>query len=142
MVVASAMLKLGRFVDADYYAYKAIYELDGSDDFDVYKSLLGFNSLTLLRRNERPVKKTISSNMIVTLESNEERWIVALDSEDGFGEKDNHSLGVEHIGRTDPIYVKPIGKGKRQVLNIRGKKYKVVSFEPREFFIGRFVFDK
>lgn len=142
MVVASAMLKLGRFDDADYYAYKAIYELDGSDDFDVYKSLLGFNNLTLLRHNERPVKKTISSNMIVTLESNGERWIVALDSEDGFGEKDNHSLGVEHIGRTDPIYVKLIGKGKRQVLNIRGKKYKVVSFEPREFFIGRFIYQK
>ena len=50
MAVASAMLKLGRFKDADYYAYKAIYVLNGADDYDVYKSLYGYNNLTILRR--------------------------------------------------------------------------------------------
>lgn len=112
MAVASAMLKLGRLEDADYYAYKAVYNLNGVDNFDVYKSLFGYNNLTLLRHKGKVVRKTISSNMIVTLESNGEQWIVALDSEDGFGEKDNQSLGVEHIGRTDPLFVKVIGKGR------------------------------
>lgn len=142
MAVASAMLKLGHLEEADYYAYKAIYVLDGVDDFDVYKSLFSYSNLTLLRRKEKVVRKTISSNMIVTLESDGEQLTVALDSEDGFGEKDNHSLGIEHIGRTDPIYVKLIGKGKGQVLNLRGKSYKVVGFEPREFFMGRFIYQK
>jgi hypothetical protein len=142
MAVASAMLKLGRFEDADYYAYKAVYELNGADNFDVYKSLFGYNNLTLLRRKGKVVRKTISSNMVVSLESAGEQWVVALDSEDGFGEKDNQSLGVEHIGRTDPVYVKLIGKGRGQVLNLRGKSYKVVSFEPREFFMGRFIYQK
>lgn len=142
MAVASAMLKLGRFEDADYYAYKAVYELNGADNFDVYKSLFGYNNLTLLRRRDKTVKKTIASNMIVTMESAGEQWVVALDSEDGFGEKDNQSLGVEHIGRTDPVYVKLIGKGRGQDLNLRGKSYKVVSFEPREFFLGRFIYQK
>lgn len=142
MAVASAMLKLGRLEDADYYAYKAVYNLNGVDNFEVYKSLFGYNNLTLLRRKGKVVRKTISSNMIVTLESNGEQWIVALDSEDGFGEKDNQSLGVEHVGRTDPLFVKLIGKGRGQVLNLRGKSYKVLSFEPREFFMGRFIYQK
>lgn len=142
MAVASAMLKLGRFKDADYYAYKAIYVLNGTDDFAVYKSLFGYNNLTILRRKEDTIRKTVSSNMIVTLESNGEQWIVALDSETGFGEKDNHSLDVEHIGNTDLVYTKLIGSGRNQILNLRGKSYRVVNFEPREFFMGRYVYQK
>lgn len=142
IAVASAMLKLGRYEDTDYYAYKAVYELNGEDDFDVYKSLFGYYNLTLLRIKEKPARKTISSNMIVTLDADGEQWIVALDSEDGFGNKDNHSLGVEHIGRTDPVYIKLIGKGRKQVLNLRNKSYRVVDFEPREFFLGRFIYQK
>lgn len=142
MVVASAMLKIGRYDDADYYAYKAIYELDGKDDFDVYKRLFGYNNLVLFRFKDIPERKTISSNMIVTLEANGEQWIVALDSEDGFGNGKNHSMGVEHIGRTDPVYVKLIGKGRGQVLNLRGDNYTVIGFEPRETFLGRFIYQK
>ena len=142
MAVAYAMLKLGREEEADYYAYKAIYTLNGVDDFEIYKSLFGYNNLTLLRRKEEVVRKTIASNMVVTLDANGEQWIVALDSEDGLGEKDNHSLGIDHLGRTDPVYVKLIGKGRGQVLNLNGKSYKVVGFEPREFFMGRFIYQK
>lgn len=142
MAVAYAMLKLGRADAADYYVYRAIYELNGADDFEVYKSLFGYNNLTLPRRREEVVRKTIASNMVVTLESKGKQWIVVLDSEDGFGEKDNHSLGIEHLGRTDPVYVKLIGKGRGQVLNLRGISYKVVNFEPREFFISRFIYQK
>ena len=142
VTIAVAMVKLGRQDEADYYAYKAVYELNGEDNVDIYKSLLGYNSLSLLHRSEIETKKTISSNMIVTLDSNGEQWIVALDSEEEFGDKDNCSLGVEHIGRKDPNYVKLIGKGRGQVLNLRGKSFRVISFEPREFFLGKFIYQK
>ena len=142
MSVALAMFKLGRYDEADYYAYKAIYELNGKDDFDIYKSLFGYNNLILSRQNEKLARKTVASNMIVTLETEGEQWIVALDSEEGFGNKNNHSLGIEHIARTDPVYIKLIGKGRKQVLNLRDKRYTVVNFEPRELFLGRFIYQK
>ena len=142
MAVAFAMLKLGHFDDADYYAYKAIYDLDGKDDFEVYKSLFVYNNLSLFRHKERHKKKTIGYNMIITLESNGEQWLVALDSEDGFGDKNNHSLGVEHIGRKDPVFVKLIGTGRKQVLKLREKSYTVINFESREFVLGKFVYKK
>lgn len=142
MVVAFALFKLGRYEEADYYAYKAIYNLNGHDDFDVYKSLFGYCNLTIQRLKDKTVKKLIASNMIVTLESEGIQWSVALDSEDGFGDKDNKSLGVEHIGRTDPVYIKLIGASVSQLLNLRGKTYKVINFEPREFYIGRLTFQK
>ena len=142
MAVAFAMLKLGHFDDADYYAYKAIYDLDGKDDFEIYKSLFIYINLSSFRHKERPKKKTISYNMIVTLDSNGKHWLVALDSENGFGDKNNHSLGVDHIGRTDPVFVKLIGTGRKQVLKLRGKSYTVIDFESREFFLGKFVYQK
>lgn len=142
IAIASAMIKLGRMEDADYYAYRAIYELNGEDDFDVYRSLFSYFCTTLSYYKEKEARKTISSNMIVTLESDDEQWVVALDSEDGFGEKSNHSLGAEHIGRTDPLYVKLIGLGRQQVVHLRDKNYKIISFEPREMAMGRFIFQK
>ena len=142
MAVAYAMEKLGRMEGADYYAYKAIYDLNGTDDYDVYRSLFGYFSLTLYRRKEKKERKTISSNMVVTLESEGEKYIFALDSEDGFGEAENHSLDVEHIGRKDPIYVKLIGKGRGQLLNLREKGYKVVDFVPRDVFIANYIYKK
>ena len=142
MVVASVLFKLGHYEEADYYAYKAIYNLNGHDDFDVYKSLFGYCNLTIQRLKDKTVKKSVASNMIVTLESEGIQWSVALDSEDGFGNKDNKSLGVEHVGRTDPVYIKLIGASVSQVLNLRGKTYRVVGFEPRETALGRLAFQK
>ena len=142
MVVAWILVKLGQYEEASYYAYKAIYNLNGRDDFAIYKKLFGYQGRVLQIVNEKPKRRNISSNMIVTLKSNEETWAIALDSENAFGDNKNRSLGVEHIGRTDPVYTKLIGKGKNQVLNLRGKSYKVVGFEPREHYIERFIFQK
>lgn len=142
MTMASVKFKLGFFDEADFYAYKAIYLLNGTDDFEVYKSLFAYSNLSLVQRQEKTTKKTIFPNMIVILETEGKTWKVALDSEDCFGESNNKSLGVEHIGRTDPVYTKLIGKGKKQRLNLRGKAYNIVSFEPREVALGRLVYQK
>ena len=73
MIVASTLFKLGRYDEANLYAYKAIYNLNGRDDFEVFKSLFGFVGLSIQRLKEEPVRKTIASNMIVTLESDGEK---------------------------------------------------------------------
>lgn len=142
VTVAYAMAKLGRYDEANYYIYKAIYELDGIDDFSVYKNIFGLINHTIFRIEERLARKNIASNMVVTLESNGEQWIVVLDSEEGFGDKDNRSLGVEHLERNDPVYVKLKGKGKNQVVRLRERTYKIINFEPREQYLSRFIFKK
>ena len=142
IAASSALWKLGKYDDADFYAYKALYNLDGKDDVDVYKGLFGYHNINIQRIQNMPIRKTIAPNMIVTLQSGDETWLVALDSESDFGDKDNHSLGAEHINKQDQVYIKLMGSGKNQVLNLRGRSYKVISFEPREITIGRFVFQK
>lgn len=139
---SSALWKLGKYDEADFFAYKAIYNLNGRDDFDVYKGVFGYHNLSMQRLNQLPERKTISHNMIVTLKSGDEVWSVALDSESDFGDKKNHSLGVEHINRNDQIYNKLLGGGRKQVYKIRGKSYEVVDFEPREITVGKFIFRK
>ena len=142
MAVAFAKLKLGHFADADYFAYKAIYLLNGEDNFEVYKSLFVYNNFTLLRRYEKPARKNISPNMIVSLESGGNIWKVVLDTEDDFGEESNKSLDADHISRTDPVYIKLVGKGRKQILNLRGKRYRVIDYEPREYAIAKFIYQK
>ena len=142
IAASSALWKLGKYDDADFYAYKALYNLNGKDDVDVYKGLFGYHNLSMQRIQNLPIRKTIAPNMIVTLQSDSETWVVALDSEADFGDRDNHSLGTEHINKQDQVYNKLLGSGKNQVLNLRGRNYKVISFEPREITIGRFVFQK
>ncbi|MBQ3795192.1 MAG: hypothetical protein II842_02725 [Butyrivibrio sp.] len=142
IAASSALWKLGRYDEADFYAYKALYNLNGKDDFDVYKGLFGYFNLNMQRISHLPNKKSISGNMIVSLKSDDETWVVALDSESDFGDRDNHSLGVEHIDRHNQVYNKLLGGSARQTYNLRGRKYEVISFEPREITVGRFIFQK
>ena len=142
MVVSTALWKLGKYNDADFYAYKALYSLNGKDDFEVYKSLFGYYNLNLQRNKDLSIRKSITGNMIVSLKSDYNLWVIALDSEADFGERNNHSLGVEHANKQDPVYSKLIGGGVGQVVNLRGKKYQIIGFEPREIAMGRFIFKK
>ena len=84
---SSALWKLGKYDEADFFAYKAIYNLNGRDDFDVYKGVFGYHNLSMQRLNQLTERKAISDNMIVTLKSGDEIWSVALDSESDFGDK-------------------------------------------------------
>ena len=116
--------------------------MNGEDNFEVYKSLFVYNNFTLLRRYEKPARKNISPNMIVSLESGGNIWKVVLDTEDDFGEESNKSLDADHISRTDPVYIKLVGKGRKQILNLRGKRYRVIDYEPREYAIAKFIYQK
>ena len=142
IAASSALWKLGKYDDADFYAYKALYNLNGKDDVDVYKGLFGYHNINMQRIQNMPERKTIAPNMVVTLQSEGTKWVVALDSESDFGDRDNRSLGAEHINKQDQVYNKLLGSGKNQVLNLRGRSYKVIGFEPREITIGRIVFQK
>ena len=42
MAVASAKLRLGRTEEADLYAYKALYYLNDTEDYEIYKSYFGY----------------------------------------------------------------------------------------------------
>lgn len=154
MAVASAYLKTGKKNDAEFYAYKALYLLNGRDDYEIFKNYFGFSSYKLYRFPEEVEYKTIRGNMVVTLseklspdtddeqEPDSSRWILCLEMESAFSDENNSSLGVQHINRRNPIYSKLQGSGLGQILFLNGKKYRVVSIVPREVYAFRYILEK
>ena len=52
MAVASAKLRLGRTEEADLYAYKALYYLNDTEDYEIYKSYFGYYNQNLNRYHD------------------------------------------------------------------------------------------
>lgn len=117
MVVASALLKLGRTKEAETYAYKAIYSFNGEDDFEIYKSYFGFYHYNLQNYRQNETKNAITDNTVVWLkeclpekaDSNElgckegRSMVICLDSEFDFSDEDNKILGLRHMSRKKQI---------------------------------------
>lgn len=142
MAAASALVRLGKYEEADFYAYKAVYYLNGKDDFNIYKSLFGYHYSVMQIRKTAPERKTVGHNMIVILTQGDETRKIALDSEAEFDDESNRSLGVEHINHRNPLYSKLIGASKNQIINIDSLAYRVAEFDTRDFYVGRFIFEK
>lgn len=147
MVMASAMLILGREEIAEYYAYKALYFLNGKDDYNVFKSYFGFYNCNMHRFHQDVQVRSVKGNVVVMLEESNpndepDRFEVCLDSEVDFSDESNRSMGVEHITPSNSDYIKLRGSGLRQVLKLRGKSYQIVQIMPRgEYGLG-YVFRK
>lgn len=145
LAVASALHRQGKPEEADYYAYKALYYLDEKDDFEIYKRFFGYINLNSNRYGEQLSRKTVSGNMVVTLEpvnTTGEAVVICLDSEDEFCNPNNRSMGIPHYNKNDSVYTKLIGSGIGQILKINNEQYKVKSFQSRASFAGSYVFSK
>lgn len=156
MVVASALLKLGRTKEAETYAYKAIYSLNGEDDFEIYKSYFGFYHYNLQNYRQNETKNAITDNTVVwlkeclpekadsiELDSKEDRiTIICLDSESDFVDEDNQSLGIRHMSRKNTNYIKLIGRSVGQVVVLNEKRYKITAYMPRTEFTMKVVYEK
>lgn len=146
MTVAFADLLIGHEEDAEFYAYKALYLLNGKNDFNIFKSYFSLANYNLRTLRKDVNLKSAHGNVVVMLKNMEERsgngLTICLDSESEFDDSDNHSLDIKHLASPDKNYVKLHNAGLRQILMIDGVKYQVVRIMPREKYAVKYIFEK
>lgn len=147
MVVASALLLLGHEDLAEYYAYRALYFLNGEDDFDTYKSYFSFFSYRLHGFSQADELRSARGSVVIMLEeaapeAAPEMHELCLDSEAELNDQSNRSLGIEHLSQSNPDYIKLHGCGLRQELNFRGKRFRVVQIMQRNQYCFGFILKK
>ena len=147
MVVAYAMLELGREDIAEFFAYKALYFLDDKDDYSVYRNYFGFYNYNLYRSHADITIRSVKGGTVVTLEEDgvEDKphcFDVCLDQESDFSDESNRSMGIEHLIPSNPDYIKLRGSGLGQILKLRDRKYKIKQILPRNQFGLGFIFRK
>lgn len=147
MAVASAMLKLGREDAAEFYAYKALYILNGKNDYNIFKSYFSFCNYNMRHYHTGEQIRSVKGNMVVMLEESNptdrpERIEICLDSEAEFSDETNRSLGIEHLPRSSPEHIKLQGGGLHQILRFRGKAYRIVQIMPRSQYCLGYMFRK
>lgn len=149
VILNGTMLRLGKTEEADLYAYKSLYYLNGKENYGIYKSYLGYYNQNLNRYHDKSEVKRIKGNSVVTLEENNpvdsqhpEIRVLCLDSESEFSDINNRSLDIEHISSSDPLFLKIQGSGLKQVLKIEGINFKITKICSRTDFAVGFIFKK
>ena len=146
MRAAFVLKALGRMGEADYYAYKALYYLNGKDDYEIYGEIFRYYLQIDEHKNTDLNLKHASGNTVLTLiledSENKEKLLVCLDSEADFNLENNRSMEVNHINRKNPLYSKLVSSSIEQVLKIKGERYKVCEIVDRNVFAFRFVMNK
>ena len=142
MAVCYGSMRLGNSAMAERYAYKALYLLNGQDDYEIYKNYFSYVSGFVLKRSDDRSSRYVSDNMVVELQDNydaSDKLLICLDSEAEFNDEENHSLGLKHLRRGDPNYTKLIRANIGQVIKVFGKQYKVTDYMPRVVYAFRFI---
>lgn len=149
MAVASAMLRLGKNEEADLYAYKALYYLNDTEDYEIYKSYFSYYNHNLNRYCGEGVLKRVKGNSVVTLEENDPEdgekpkiITVCIDSESEFSDPSNRSMGIRHILPGSSLYLKIQGSALNQVLKIEDVKYRITNIQSRTDYAVGFIFRK
>ena len=149
MAVASAMLRLGKTEEADLYAYKALYYLNDTEDYEIYKSYFGYYNHNLNRYRDEVVLKRVKGNAVVTLEENApgdgqkpKIITVCIDSESEFSDPNNRSMGIRHILPGSSLYLKIQGSALNQVLKVEDVKYRITNIQSRTEYAAGFIYRK
>lgn len=149
MAVASAMLRLGKTEEADLYAYKALYYLNDTENYEIFKSYFGYYNQNLNRYHDEGELKRVKSNSVVTLEENSPGddgkpniITLCLDSESEFSDPNNTSMGVRHIPSGSPLYLKIQGSSLNQILKIEENNYRITNIKSRTDYAAGFIFRK
>jgi hypothetical protein len=149
MAVASAMLRLGKMEEADLYAYKALYYLNDTEDYEIYKSYFGYYNQNLNRYHDDGELKKVKGNCVVTLEENNtgdgqipKIITVCLDSESEFSDSSNTSMGVRHVTSGSSLYLKIQGSSLNQILKVEDVNYRITNIQARTDYAVGFIFRK
>lgn len=147
MALAFAYFKLGEGEAAESSAYRAIYYLNGKEDFDVFNAYLSFAAQMLAgdyaRLND---DNKVVGNCVITLRSEKASDVLSycLDKEEDLKEgSSNKSLDIQHLNKfSSTLYSKFLGGVKGQQYNIDGKSYKLVDITDRYVYTHRYVLNK
>ena len=149
MSIAAGLLMLGKEQEADRYAYRAIYYLNGEDNFDIYNSYfyLYLYNMRRLQENEVEPVRPLKGDVVVTLESSSPsvetaEWNVCLDSEKELSQIGNRSMGICHLNPADTDYLKVKSAGLNQVVKLKNATFQVKRIVSRKKFCRSFVFGK
>ena len=146
MRAAFALKVLGKVGEADYYAYKALYYLNGLDDYNIYGEIFRYFLQNDERKSTDLNLKQASGNTVLSLmqvdSDNKDSLLICLDSEADLNIDDNKSMDVKHVNRRDSLYSKLVTSSIGQILNIKGKRYKVCEIVDRNVFAFRYVMRK
>lgn len=141
---------------AGFQAYKALYKLNGLDDYDVFDSCFVLhNRMMAYHKGDIYEKERVEGSVVVTLKECicgydvskvPSVLTICLDSEDFIADYSdngrNKSIGIEHYGPKDSLYIWLSGKKIGDQVTIEGKKYSLVEILDRYFYVSRYVFSK
>lgn len=141
---------------AGFQAYKALYKLNGSDDYEVFDSCFGLHNRMMAYHNDDIYEKgRIEGSVVVTLKENigvdsvsevPDVLHICLDCEESIadysGNGRNKSMGMEHHGPKDSLYIWLSGKKIGDQVTIEGKKYNVIEILDRYFYASKYIFTK
>lgn len=146
LVTACAMLLLGREDMAEFYAYKALYLLNGEDNYFIYRSYFGFCNYNLHEFRINDLIHTVKGGVVVSLEEdisdNPHHLDICLDQEADFTDESNRSMDVEHLTSSNSEYIRLRGCGLGQILRFRGRKYKITQIVSRNYYGLGYIFRK
>ncbi len=149
MIVAYAMLRLGKSEEADLYAYKALYYLNDVEDFEIYKSYFNYYNQNLKEYHDEVKLKRVKGSSVVILkedfpEDGKDSRIITLclDSESEFSDLSNTSMGVRHIPFGSSLYLKIQGSGLNQILKVENITYRIIDIQSRNDYAIKFIFRK
>lgn len=147
MVMAAAMLLIGREDTSEYYAYKALYLLNGEDDYNVFREYFNYCNYNMRWISQEYQLKSVRSGTVVSLTEvgtadASGHLVICLDSEAEFSDRDNRSMDIEHIIPADIDYMKLYNSGLGQERVFRGKRYKIDQITPRVLYGLHYVFRK
>ena len=139
LLIARVMGTLGRDPEAEYYAYKALYLLNNSDDYNVYWSYYVFYLTNRMRFQDEGQIHTVKGGTVVILEECSTTGIksnmkVCLDPEMELTDLENHSMGIRHVGPSDPDYTRLHGCGLGQVIKLHDRSYKIIQILNRVYY--------
>ena len=144
LVVSYALRRQGQNEIADYYIYKALYYLNGEDDFDIFRNCLSFAMFNIARGIPAEETNTVREKTIAVLKNNktEDILTICIDSESEFCDKNNHSLNAVHINSEQWEYTKLLGKKAQHQLRLRQEEYTIISIQSRRDFVFHYIFKK
>ena len=147
MALAFSYLKLGDGENAESSAYRAIYYLNGREDFEIFNAYLSFAAQMLAGDYARQTDDNkVVGNCVVTLKSENAGNVLTfcLDKEEDLKENSsNKSLDIPHLNKfSSTLYSKFLGGAKGQQYNIDGKTYKLVDITDKYVYTNRYVLNK
>ncbi len=144
VVVSFAYRRIGQRELAEYYIYKALYCLNGVNDFAVFRNCFSYLISNISQEQTEEKMDVIKGNTIAILRNNmtKKSIVICFDSESELSDEDNCSLGCIHINPEQWDYTKLMGKKVDHSIKYHQEDYTIISIQRRIDYVFRYIFQK